>query len=292
VVRIAAALRRTPYVYDAADMRADATVTITRSRLIPRLLLAIERFGLRGALHAFVVAAAYSDRMRELDIRTPTSIVGFGVDTTTFDYSFADSRTDPLFVYPGSYSEWHGAEVFVEAFARFHAERPEARLLFVGNGSERPQLERHAAELGIDVAVKFRDTVPGTELAGILATATASLASLRPGGYDYAFATKIYSSLAVGCPVIFSGAGPAGPFITTAGAVVRAGVSVAFDPDAVSAAMHKFASVPASAAQRRELSTWTRTHHSLTAVSQRVVDAATDALRGRREAPGARATRR
>lgn len=273
VVRVVAGLRRIPYAYDAADIWSDAAATMTGSRLVPRILRAIERFAIRGARHAVVVAEPYAERLRALGIRTPTTVVGFGVDTGSFDYAPATPPAAPLFVYGGSYSEWHGADIFVEAFARFAESRPDARLMYIGNGTERPQIARRAEELGIAGSVEFRDPIPGPELAAVLAGATASLASLVPGGYDYAFATKVYSSLAVGCPVLYTGAGPAGPFLTDAARTVAAGVAVPYYADAVRSAMETLAAQPFSADERRALSAWTRAHHSLSAVARRTVAA-------------------
>ena len=270
-VRVATWLRRIPYLYDAADLWSDAAVTTTDSKLVLRALRALERFAIRGARHAVVVAQPYADRMRELGIETPTTVVGFGADTTAFVFTAGDAPAAPLFVYGGSYSEWHGADIFIRAFARFAARHTDARLLYVGNGSERPALEQLAAELGVAAAVEFRDPVPPAELSRILGGATASLASLTPGGYDYAFATKVYSSLAVGCPALFTGAGPAGPFIADASREVAAGIAVDYDVSAVEQAMESLAATPASAVEREQLSVWTREQHSLRAVAERVV---------------------
>lgn len=280
VVRVAGWLRRIPYVYDAADIWSDAAVTTTDSKLVIRVLRAAERFAIRGARHAVVVATAYADRMRAIGIRTATTVTGFGVDTDTFDYQAAEPPAAPLFVYGGSYSEWHGADIFVKALAGFIVRHPDARLLYVGNGSERSVLAQLATELGVDHAIEFRDPVPGADLAVVLGQATASLASLKPGlGYDYAFATKVYSSLAVGCPVIFAGAGPAGPFVNDASSQVRAGVAVDYDVAAVEAAMEQLTADPPASSERQALSTWTRSEHSMRAVGNRVVAAATDAIR-------------
>lgn len=277
-VRIAAWLRRTPYLYDAADLWSDAAVTTTDSRLVLRALLAGERFAIRGARHAVVVAEPYAERMRELGIRTPTTVVGFGADTTSFRFVPGEPPATPLFVYGGSYSEWHGAEIFIRAFVGFAARHPGARLLYVGNGSERPALVRLASDAGLENEVEFMDPVSPAELSRILGSATASLASLTPGGYDYAFATKVYSSLATGCPVLFSGAGPAGPFIADAARKVRAGVAVAFDVTAIEDAMEALTRRPASATEREALSAWTIEHHSLRAVAERVVSVATSII--------------
>ena len=117
-----------------------------------------------------------------------------------------------------------------------------------------------------------------TNAASAFAT-TASLASLKPGaGYDYAFVTKVYASLAAGCPVVFTGAGPAGPFIRDAAAAVSAGVAVPYDVASVAQAMDAAAASPAAPDARRHLSAWTRRNHSLNAVAERIVAASAGAI--------------
>jgi glycosyltransferase involved in cell wall biosynthesis len=278
VVRVAAWLRRVPYVYDAADIWSDAAVTTTDSRAVLRTLRAIERFAIRGARRAVVVAEPYAERMRAIGIPTPTTVVGFGADTTSFEFQPTTAQTRPLFVYGGSYSEWHGAEIFIEAFAGFSTRHPDARLVYVGNGSERARLGQLVSELGLTDSVEFRDPVAPSALAEILGSATASLASLTPGGYDYAFATKVYSSLAVGCPVLFAGAGPAGPFVSESSRVVKSGIAVDYDVKAVETAMEALLAEPASESEREALAAWTRENHSLRAVGERIVAAATAAI--------------
>src|SRR5690606_8457618 len=85
VVRVVSSFRRIPYLYDAADIWSDAAVTTTNSRIVLRVLRAAERFAIRGARHAVVVASAYADRMRSIGIHTPTTVTGFGVDVESFD---------------------------------------------------------------------------------------------------------------------------------------------------------------------------------------------------------------
>ena len=166
VTRVITALLRRPYVYDAADLWSDAAQMVTSSRLVIGLLRRVELFALRGAAHAFAISNGLVGRLGELGVRTPTTVIGFGVDTEAFNYRPAgeippsdvsvDVPADPYLIYPGSYSEWHGAGIFVEAFARLRAEQPDLRLLFVGNGADRPALERRCAELELD-GVEFRD---------------------------------------------------------------------------------------------------------------------------------------
>lgn len=285
VVRVVCALRRVPYVYDAADIWSDAADNATGSRLVIRVLRGLEKFGLTGARRIVTISQGVADRLVELGVRRPAAITGFGADTESFAYE--RHPIEPVFLYAGSYSVWHGAEVLIDAFADFSTTRPGYTLRFIGNSTERAALAERAAARGLSDSVEFRDAVPAAELRPQLVTATASLATLRPGsGYEYAFTTKAYSALAAGCPVIFAGPGPTGPFVDEANRHVRAGAAVAYDRAAVTEAMHAVVADPPSAAEREATADWTREHHSMRTVAERVAEAIeAAAVRTRRSRP-------
>lgn len=270
VVRLALALLRRPYIYDAADVWSDAAAMATRSGLVLALLRKIEVFAWRGATHIITISSGVADRMRELGSATESTVVGFGVDTTVFRFEKVPPLDGPYFVYGGTYSEWHGASIFVEAFAQFRANNPDFRLIFVGNGSQRVQLQSVRDRLGVG-GVEFRDPVDGPILNRLLAGATASLASLRPAqGYDYAFTTKLYASIAAGCPVIFTGVGPTAQFIDKHRGKQPVGFALDYEPAAVAEAMKQIAAAPLRDRQRSDLSVWAREHFSLSAVADEV----------------------
>lgn len=275
IVRVAAKLLRVPYVYDAADIWSDAVRHSGSPRPVARVLLAIERFAVRGAAGLVTISRGVEARLRELGVTRPVSVTGFGADTRSFAFVPADGATTrSSFVYPGSYSSWHGADVLVEGFARFAAAHPTYRLLFVGNGTERDVLQSLAVRLGVGDRVEFRPAVEPHELTRILANATAALASLRPdAGYDYAFTTKVYSALAAGCPVLFSGPGPTAAFIEDAARTLPVGFAVTADAEGVADALSRLADSPPTADERRAIAEWTASEHSLAAVADRVCDA-------------------
>lgn len=284
VVRVATWLRRRPYVYDAADIWSDAAQLVTSSRVVLGLLRAVEVFALRGASRAFAISDGLIARLRELDVQVPATAIGFGVDTDAFSMDPAVTEVepaDPYFIYAGTYSEWHGAGIFLDAFAEFSRTHPRHRLIFIGNGSERPLLTERARALGLD-RVEFRDPVDSTTLNPLLGAATASLASLKPGmGYDYAFTTKVYSSVASGCPTIFTGTGPTVEFLDSAAKTVSIGVAVPYSVEAVAQALHDAAEHPASIEERRALSSWAHDRFSLAAIAARVVDESVEMMADR-----------
>lgn len=284
VVRVVGWLRRTPYVVRAADLWSDAAAMVTSSRLVLGMLRAVEVWGLNGARRLFAAHEPLIARFREVGIATPATGIGFGADTTAFTFGNQSPPQPPVFVYAGTHSEWHGAGIFVEAFARFLPQHRGAVLRFIGNGQERELLRQRAAALGVGGSVTFDGPIPPAQLSPILAGATASLASLKPGqGYDYAFTTKAYSSIAAGCPVIFAGVGPTVPFIRDA-EDPDVGEAVDYDVDAVAAALERAAASPLGSAARSRLSNWAHSRYSLLAIAERVVAASEAEVAGQAEA--------
>lgn len=270
VVRVVCALRRVPYVYDAADVWSDAASMATTSTAVVRVLRAMERFAMQGSSALVTISQGVLDRVRALGVDRPMTIAGFGADSRSFAYRAVPRER--ILIYAGSYSSWHGAEVLLDALARLRNSGHSYRLRFIGNG-DRDVLESRAHTLGVASAVEFHTPVSAAELVPILASATASLATLRPGtGYDYAFTSKVYSSLAVGCPVVFAGPGPTGPFLREATLAVRAGSAVGYDPTEIADALLRLAEDPPTPAERARLAEWTAREHSMAAVARRVAD--------------------
>ena len=263
VVRVVAALRRRPYVYDAADLWSDAASMVTSSKIVLGLLRFVERFALRGAKHAFAISNGLIARMREIGVSTPATPTGHGADAASFRFDPpSDPSGAPYFIYAGSYSEWHGADIFVEAFARFSAIHTGYRLKFFGHGSERPKLIALTEKLGLS-NVEFHEPTAPVVLNQLLNGATASLASLRPGqGYDYAFTTKVFSSISAGCPVIFTGTGPTVAFVRDAAHAHSIGEAVEYDVDELVDALERIAAAPRSMEERKKLSNWARANFS------------------------------
>lgn len=284
-VRLAAALRRTPYAYYAADIWSDASAQTGAPGWMVNLVRRLERFALRGARVVLSVSDGVTSRLAELGVAGTAVTVGNGVDAARFAGALqtdpetaADGR--PVFVYAGTASEWHGADVFVEAMPAVLREAPEARLRFIGGGSERDALEARAAELGIAHAVSFDPVMTAEQVAPVLQGATAAIASVRPGaGYDFAFPTKLYSAAVCGAPLIHSGPGPAVDFVRTEVEGAPLGEAVADDPDAAAEAMIEAARRPFAAERRRRVTEWAMRNVSLDAVAQRAVQRLESAVR-------------
>src|SRR5512143_3211320 len=130
VVRIIAGLRRTPYVVRAADYWSEAAELVTSSRVILGTLRRVEAWGLQGAKMLLAAHQPLIDRLRTAGITAPATPIGFGADTLDFRYEGQPPPAPPVFVYAGTYSEWHGAGIFIAALHGVLRAHPGARLLF------------------------------------------------------------------------------------------------------------------------------------------------------------------
>lgn len=281
VVRIAAALQRVPYAYYAGDVWSDGAASMGAPAPIVRVLRAVESWVMRGATSVLCISDGVAERVAHLGVEgSRIVVVGNGVDTDVFTPdgpppTGASHGDGALFVYTGTMSEWQGAEVLVRAFAAFRADEPDARLVFLGQGSDVPHLRRLADELAAG-AVEFRGVVPPPEAAAWLRSATAALVSIKPGqGYDFAKPTKVYAATACGTPVIFAGAGAGHDLVESQ----RLGWAPGYDVEAVARAMAAARGLTAveRASTREHVVAWTAAHASLRTMGRQAAEAA---LRG------------
>ncbi|GAA1302603.1 MAG: glycosyltransferase [Brachybacterium tyrofermentans] len=209
---VAAAIRRVPYTFYAADVWSDATESVDG---VPTLVRTVVRWAektvWKRAARVLTISPGVQHRLEELIGSRPSLVmVGNGIDTDTFsDQGGTGGEQGPYFVYAGTVSEWQGAGVFVDAFARVRATHPTARLLFFSEGSGRDALEARVRAEGIE-GIEFRDKIPPAQVAAHLRGAAAGLSSITPGqGYEFALPTKIYAATSTGTPVIHAGEGAA-----------------------------------------------------------------------------------
>lgn len=270
VVRLACLLRRTPYVYYAADIWSDAAEAAAAPGWIVRGVRMLELFALRGAAAVLSVSEGVSQRLAELGVQDRVTLIGNGVDTELF--GLGSGRADgvsPYLVYAGTASEVHGAGIFLDAFAKVAPGRPGTRLVFIGQGADREAIERAARALPPG-SVHFEPRLAPEAVADWLGGASASLASVRPGqGYDFAFPTKMYAAVACGTPVIYAGVGP-GQAFTRQGGV---GEGVGYDVEAVAAAMERALDAGPTPARRARIREWAAANVGSAAVAQRAVAA-------------------
>lgn len=275
VVRIVCGLRRIPYVYYAADVWSDAVASTNAPGFVRSALRKVELAAVRGARRVLSASEEFTRRLLELGANGNVVTVGSGVDLTQF--AVEGPRHDavaPYFLYAGTASEVHGAGIFLEAFRLVHAKYSRAKLVFIGQGSDWSMI-REAASAFPEGAVSVLPRRSPAEVAGWFRGALASLASVKPGGYERAFPTKMYASAGCGTATIFAGAGPGGRFAEESGS----GWSVPYDVDAVAEAMIAVWDAPATEADRQKLARWAGENISLRVVAERGAREIADAAR-------------
>lgn len=264
VVRAVCALRRIPYVYNAADIWSDAAESTGAPAFVVRALRTLEKWALRGASAVLSVSDGVTERARELGASGVVT-VGNGVDTAVFT-PHGPRRGDGRFLlYAGTASEWQGAEIFVRAMPRVLEVIPDARLVFLGQGSSWATLRSEAERL-VPGSVDLLPVAPASTAAEWLRGASAAVVSLKPDqGYDFAIPTKVFAALAAGTPVVYAGPGPAADLIEED----RMGWTAAYDVEEVAGAMVAALGHNAEEGDPERFSAWVETHRSLRAVGER-----------------------
>ena len=110
----------------------------------------------------------------------------------------AEPGAAPLLISVGHLIERKGHHLAIEALPAIRRVRPGARLVAVGEGEERPRLERLVAQLGLQAHVRLAGAVPNEQLAPWYSAADALiLASSREG-----WANVLLEAMACGTPVV------------------------------------------------------------------------------------------
>lgn len=277
VARVAARIRRRPYVYYAADIWSDAAQMTGAAGWVIRAVRQMETFALRGAADNLIVSDGVVRRITELAPTAEMTTVGHGVDTALFTPEGPSIAEACDVVYVGTMSEWHGAGVAVEALALVMRDDPEVTAAFIGQGADKPALQAAARRHGIADRIRFLPPVPAAVAASWTRSARVALATLKPGqGYDFAVPTKLYAAMAAGTPVAFAGPEPLRSVVQEE----RLGASAPFEAEAYADAIRALLAAN-DGSPRTELAEWAERHVSARAVAERAADAVLRASVGR-----------
>lgn len=106
----------------------------------------------------------------------------------------------PHFLFVGRLAPVKGLDVLIDAFARFHERRPDARLTIVGAGELKDKLEQQAAALGLRDVVTLAGAKTGSALADAILDATALVLPSRAEPWGLV----VNEALSLGVPAIVS----------------------------------------------------------------------------------------
>ena len=104
----------------------------------------------------------------------------------------------PVYIFVGRLTPVKGVPLILEALQVVKKSRPEALLLIVGDGEERPSLERLALHMGLAGSVRFLGMRPPEQVAELIACADAGLFA----SYTEGFSVAMIEQLACGRPIV------------------------------------------------------------------------------------------
>ena len=104
----------------------------------------------------------------------------------------------------GTLKAWHGLTMLIDSFGRVAHELPHARLLVVGDGPEREQMDRELGARELSDRVHFTGAVAPERVPGYLASMDVAVAPYPALARFYFSPLKVYEYMAAGLPIVAS----------------------------------------------------------------------------------------
>ncbi len=208
-----ARLKRKPFLFEVRDLWPTFAIAvgILKNPLLIKISLWLERFLYGHADRVIVNSPGYVAHVSERGARR-VELVPNGADPEMFDplddgASFrSDHQLQGKFVvlYAGAHGMSNDLNVVLDAARLLQSQAPEIRLVFLGDGKEKPALQKRAEALGLK-DVLFLPPVAKSEMAAALAGADACLAILKPiEEYKTTYPNKVFDYMAAGRPVVLA----------------------------------------------------------------------------------------
>ena len=209
---VLAALMRVPHLYDMHSSLPQqlTNFAFSRSRIVRRLFLAIERFMIRRSRVVIVICPSLEETVRSIEPGATTVLIenapGSGEERATsiqaeaVRQSLGVTPATPVVLYTGTFEAYQGLDLLFEAMAIVGRERPDARLVLAGGQPEQVARARaQAAAAGSAAVTIFAGERPASEIPAYLLAADV-LVSPRSRGTNTPL--KIYQYLRAGRPIV------------------------------------------------------------------------------------------
>lgn len=232
--------RGTPTIYDVHEAYPEFFAVKDYLPAVIRYPMAWSFRLLEPRLARFTDALVFADQFTPAafrEVRLPQVVLPNFPDADLVDSGARQLSTvatrEPNVLYLGGLERNRGSRVMIEAFARVHARRPDARLLHVGHfmpAELRDEVMRHAAALGIEGAVHAVGRVPFALVGHYLERAAVGWVTWQPLPKNQKnVPTKLFEYMAYGLPVVSSDLATTRPFVENGGTgfLVDAGDPVA-----------------------------------------------------------------
>lgn len=221
-------LKRVPFVYDIQDLWPESALAsgLMRPGRLVDMLYRLAGWVYRQAPRILVVSQAAASYLRDRGVdASKISVAHHWLDTRPFEREttrnvreeFGWSRKF-IVMFAGNLGMVQGLETVIEAAALLRDAKVEESIEFilVGDGADRPRLERLISEKGV-TNVRFAGQHPSSEMPAFMRAADVLLVHLRCSQIaDHAIPTKILSYMAAGRPVLCATGGAAADLIRSA----------------------------------------------------------------------------
>lgn len=152
--------------------------------------------------HKVLPVANGYDLRNDLEIRNGDAVARFGL------------KDRPTCVYIGNVGLAQGLESLLDIAA--NTKHKDIQFLIFGSGAEKESLEAKARERGLE-QVRFCGKLPHEQVAPVLSAAKISYIPLKSAKMKDSVPTKLYESLAMGCPVLLAAVGDAADILDETG---------------------------------------------------------------------------
>jgi len=221
-----AKIKRVPFVFEVRDLWPAFAIAIgvLKNPILIKASLWLERFLYQHADCVIVNSPGFVEHVRQGGGRQ-IKLIPNGADPAMFDPQSNGQSTRQHFglegkflvLYAGAFGFSNDLGVVLQAADQLRSDET-IRLIFVGDGKEKPTLLAQAKELNLENVV-FIPPVPKTEMRSILAAADACIAILKPIDlYKTTYPNKVFDYMAAGRPVVLAIDGVIKQLVETAGA--------------------------------------------------------------------------
>jgi glycosyltransferase involved in cell wall biosynthesis len=207
-----AMLLRVPHLYDMHSSLPQqlSNFAFSRSRIIERLFLAMERFMIRRSRVVIVICPSLEETVKAIEPCAQTVLIenapGSAEDEATPEAAAAVRRSlglgdsTPIVLYTGTFEAYQGLDLLFASMAMVRAVRPDARLVLAGGHADQVASAREQARAaGIEDVTLFAGERPASEIPAYLLAADL-LVSPRSRGTNTPL--KIYQYLRSGKAIV------------------------------------------------------------------------------------------
>lgn len=226
-----AKLKGVPFVYDVQDIWPDFVVLSGMTRegsLQVRVMRWLEKFVYKRAHHLIVQTEAGRENFVGKGVeREKISILPHWIDEKMFGEGDANERDSLrekygwqdkfVLLFAGNLGIVQGLDSVIEAAK--YIPNGNARIVFMGDGTDKPRLEKIAEELNVGDKVQFVERQPAERMPAFMAAADALLVHLKKSELaKYVIPSKTVAYLASGKPILMATGGASEDLIKQANA--------------------------------------------------------------------------